>query len=164
MSCGPSACRQSYEFVEDLQKGIINSEGESNKNSNKIPKSPHILCNIKGFEVWSLVDTGSQISAISEEFYNELNKDKNFSDLPVSNIMVSTAIGKKSTSVKKQIYVEIDIDGQITPYVFLVIPCLSDKIILGNDFHLKCGIIINYWIREISLKNRKISDSQVLFE
>ena len=43
-------------------------------------------------------------------------------------------------------------------------PFLANKMILGNDFHFKIELIINYWRRNISVKNRMVSPSSVLFE
>ena len=84
--------------------------------------------------------------------------------MPVNNITVSTAIEKKSTNVRKQTYINVEIDGHKINHIFLIVPFLSNKIILGNDFHLNNGLIIDYWQREIRIKDNKIPKSLVLFE
>ena len=85
-------------------------------------------------------------------------------ELPVSNVTVSTAIGKKLTSVKKQILIQFEIGDCIVSSIFLVIPFLSSDIILGNNFLLKNGIVIDYWYRRIGIKDKIVSPSVVLFE
>lgn len=52
-------------------------------------------------------------------------------------MVVSVAIGKKQTSIKKQTFLKIDIDGEIFEFVFLIVPFLASKLIFGNDFSSK---------------------------
>ena len=115
-------------------------------------------------KVWSLIDSGSQITAISEKFYNELTKGSKLLELPVANVVVSVAIGRKTTSVKKQVQIEFVIDKMDITQIFLVVPFLTSQIILGNDFLFKNGIIIDYWNNQIKIKNVIVSDDLVLFD
>lgn len=77
---------------------------------------------------------------------------------------VSVAIGKKATTIKKQTLLQIKIDGETFEFIFLIIPYLASKLILGNDFNLSIGLIINYWHRSIQIKNKIINSSVTLFE
>ena len=164
-SGGPSACRQLYDFVSDLENGIVRNEGRQYSNKiNKIPLSPQLLIKFNEIEAWSLLDTGSQVTAMSEKFYEKLKSKRKLLEMPVSNILVSTAIGKKSTSVKKQILVEFEIDGFKGSQVCIIIPYLSSEVILGNDWNLKNGIIINYNSQSIQIRDKQIASSAVLFE
>ena len=157
LSYGPIA-RQFNDFTEKLANGVLNDKDLEHfeNNFNKIAASPHLLCVIKGLKIWSLIDSGSQVSAMSDELYNELNKNHKITELPVSNTVVLTAIGRKATSVRKQVYIEVEIDGKNIEFVFLLIPGLSSKLILGNNFNLCTGLIVNYWTREIFFKDKKI--------
>ena len=75
LQCDLSVCRESSNIIDELDKGIIVDNPDLQQhNFNKIPASPHILCNINNIKIWSLVDSGSQITAVSESFYNELKK------------------------------------------------------------------------------------------
>ena len=104
--------------------------GLTNSNINKIPISPHLCIIINNISCWSLLDSGSQVTAISEEFYNKLKSQNNkMLEMPVSNVLVSTAIGKNNYK---------------SAHVFLVVPYLSCDVILGNDWNLENGLIINY--------------------
>ena len=133
---------------------------------NEIALSPHIIITFFNLiNSWSLIDSGSQITAVSENFYHKLKRmNINVLELPVSNIVVSTAIGKKNTAVKKQILLDFQVDNYINYHNFLVIPYLSTDVILGNDWNLKNGIIIDYNSRSISIRNRTLSQNLVLFE
>ena len=165
MSCGPSARQYHSDIVNELSREIDDKDQHDKKNLvKKVPPSPHLLCTIYNKKNWALIDTGSQVSAISEEFYNEIKKSKKLLELPVANMVVSVAIGKKSTTIKKQTLLQILMDNGTFEFIFLVVPFLTNKMILGNDFHLKIGLIINYWRRNIQVKNRIVSPSSVLFE
>ena len=165
MSYGPSARQYHSDIVNELSKEIDDKNQHDKQNLvKKVPPSPHLLCIAYNKKIWALIDTGSQVSAISEEFYNEIKKSEKLLELPVANMVVSVAIGKKSTTIKKQTLLQIIIDNVTFEFIFLVVPFLANKMILGNDFHLKIGLIINYWCRNIQIKNRIVSPSSVLFE
>ena len=163
---GPSACRKSYNFVHDLEQGIINNNKDRQQINkiNKIPQSPQIKIKIYDVNTWALLDTGSQITAISEKFYERLKCKKIIQEMPVSNVIVSTAIGNKNTTVKKQVLFDFECDSYTNNHVCLVIPYLSSNIILGNDWNLRNGIVINYNNQSIHIKEKVISSKSVLFE
>ena len=56
------------------------------------------------------------------------------------------------------------IDDCKLSFICLVIPFLSNDLILGNDFLLKNGVILDYCNINIKLKNRIIPKNLVLFE
>ena len=84
-------------------------------------------------KVWALVDSGSYITCISEDFYKELVTQNRFKELPVTNTVVSVAIGKKAVVIKRQIWIEFQIEGYAGAHSFLVIPHLISQMILGDD-------------------------------
>ena len=79
-----------------------------------------------------MLDTGSQVTAV---FYYKIKQSINgqILEMPVSNMIVSTAIGKKSTSVKRQVLISVECDIYKNHFVSLVIPFLTNDLILGND-------------------------------
>lgn len=76
MSCGPSARHYHNDIVEELSKDLNNKDQNTESIFKKVPPSPHILCTVNNKNIWSLIDSGSQISAISEEFYKEISQTK----------------------------------------------------------------------------------------
>ena len=150
------------DFIDNLANDVILEVDPQNKKCRKILPSPQISGNIKNMTVYCLLDTGSQITAISESFFNNLNKSNDLLALPVSNIIVSTAIGKKTTHVKSQVYLELEIEGIKIMHIFLIIPFLSSDVILGNDFNVINGIIIDYWRGEVRIRDKILQ--RVLFE
>lgn len=85
-------------------------------------------------------------------------------ELPVSNVLVSTAIKKKKTAVRRQIYLQIEIDEMIIKCTLLVIPFLASDIILGNDWMSKNRTIINFDKGTVEIRERWISSSTMVFE
>ena len=166
MNGGPPTRRQDFDFIEDLAAGIEGtSDHENNKNHTfqSLAKCPHLKVNIMRKETIVLLDSGSQITAISEDFYKELSTQERLSSLPVSNLYVTTAIGKKSTTIKKQIWLEIELGGRILSCPFLVIPFLTSTVILGNDWMLRHEVILNYKSQTIEVAGTLLSDSTVVF-
>lgn len=112
----------------------------------------------------ALIDTGSQITAISEKKYKQIIAHTRVDILPVSNLSVTTAIEKKSTAVKHQIRLIIELDGRIIDSVFYVIPYLTSEIILGHDWMVKNNVIIDYSRIKIIVEGVALSPSNMVFE
>lgn len=135
MKRGPPPCHNFLDFVEDLTldvEGKMKCSKRGNGTS-LIKPSPHVKLTMGDNIVKVLVDTGSQITCISEEFYLKLKRLYNLNELLVSNIYVSSAIGKKTTTVKRQILFDAFIGNIRCRNVFLVVPYLTSDGILGND-------------------------------
>lgn len=164
MTSGPTTCRQLHDFTSDLEYGIQAEKDQAHSTLNKILKSPHLLVTIGDINTWSLIDTGSQISVISLEFYNTLKNKMNLLELPVSNMTVSTAIGKKSTTIKKQVSLSFEIGSRKFAFIFVVVPFLTSQIILGNDLHLRYGTIINYQNQTVCIGGNIIPNAFTWFE
>ena len=149
-------------MVNDLKENVIANEDHDhvNTNRNRISKSPYVLCQFNDLKIWSLIDSGSQVTAISENCYNELSQKTQLLELLVTNIVLSLAIGKRTTSIKKQIQFEIEIDGMVITQIFLIVP--TNK--RGNDFLFKNSIIIHYWNTQIKIKNKIVHEHLVLFD
>ena len=70
---GPSTCHNKYDFIEYFKQGIIrNEDHDINQKINKIPKSPHIMCTLNNNKIQCLIDSGSQVTAISEKVYENI--------------------------------------------------------------------------------------------
>ena len=90
------------------------------------------------------MDTGSQITAMSQTLFDYLDKYYKVHTLPVSNLVIVTAVGKKATTVKKQVLLDIQLGSLVIQTRFVIIPYLTSQIIIGNDWMLNNGVIIDY--------------------
>lgn len=50
-------------------------------------------------------------------------------ELPVSNVLVMSAVGRKTTTVKKQVFLCMEIGEIVVEHVFLIIPNLTTDMI-----------------------------------
>ena len=113
MRLGPSSRREPYDFTEDLVQDInVEYTGEKEDNSADSKNiCPHVLVSFFNCSYWALVDSGSQVTCISERVYQDLLSSGPIYELPVSNVQVLTAVGKKVTSVRKQVMLSMTIDS-----------------------------------------------------
>lgn len=106
--------------------------------------SPKIKVNLNGIDVEALVDTGSEINGVAEEWFDH-NKNKlgKFELLPVSNTSIKGATGAKSKRIRKQIFLDLSLCDLQINVIFLVIPGLIKDCILGISTLREYGCIIN---------------------
>lgn len=166
MQSGPTTCRQDFDFVDDLSAGIEGkTDREDDQNaSQSLANCPHLRVNIFGKERIILLDSGSQITTISDDFYKELSRKQSLKTLPVANLYVTTAIGKKSTTIKQQVRIDVEIVGIKIGFPFLIIPYLTSTIILGNNWMLRNKVILNYKNNTVEVAGKLLSESTVMFE
>lgn len=117
---------------------------EGNLCKNSLIKSPEIEIKINNVIVHALLDTGSSVNGVSEEWLNSQKTNLGYYEcLPVNNTNIISAIGKKSKNIKRQILCEVDVKGNKYNVVFLVIPGLIRDCILGMGFLKQAKGVIN---------------------
>lgn len=102
-------------------------------------KPPFVVCKIAGHEFEIMVDTGSDPTVISLEFYEHLKAvtKVEFPTLPTPNLFIKGATGVKSKHVHSQVFIDFEFSGIEFPQVVLVVPNLNAPFILGFDFMTK---------------------------
>ena len=129
----PTACRAIYDFANYLPGNIDDNSDSNQLNLKKsMARCVHLRVEIAGIISWALLDTGSQITCISEDYYKKLLANIRLTELPASNIHVATAIGKKATTIRKQVFLDFNMNGDKFTYSFLVVPYLSTEITLDT--------------------------------
>nr|CAI5825489.1 unnamed protein product [Callosobruchus analis] len=99
-------------------------------------ETPAILLEVGGEPLPALLDSGSEVTAISEKLYNKLVDTLKFPVLPVTKVSISVATGNIKQRIKKQVLLPIwlsDIGKQIDIRC-LVVPGLNCDVLLGCDF------------------------------
>ena len=113
---------------------------------------PEIAITLENTRVDALIDTGSEITCISEEFYYAHQKDfLTCPTLPISGRLIKGATGAKSTRLKFQILLSTEIKGLKTNLIFIVVPKLVKHCILGYDTHKALSMLIDTRNEEILL-------------
>lgn len=98
----------------------------------RIPEINVSVCNNK---IKALIDTGSEITCLSEELWFTLSKENpNLPLLPARSTLVSGAFNDKPHSVTKQTYLPVIIDDILHEIPMLIVPQLHRKLIIGSDW------------------------------
>ena len=96
----------------DVRKDFLESEHTAIVNN--VDKFPNIHVKIQGVKTKALIDTGSEITFISENFFeNNKNKFKNCKILPISGTCVVSTMGVKPVKLKHQLSVDLKINEEI---------------------------------------------------
>ena len=104
---------------------------------------------LKGKSATALIDTGTEVTAISEKFYNE-----NFTrcpTLPLCGKFIKAAIGSKSIRLKLQVMIPIKINNLTLDLIYIVVPKLIKDCIIGIDSQEKLKMVINTEAKNIKI-------------
>lgn len=128
----------------ELRQELIDTDDDNTvKNKREYVKCPELNIKLNNICINALLDTGSSINVISEAWYLG-NKERlgKINILPLNNTTVRGAVGAKSTSIKKQILLNVTINNFTDDVVFLIIPGLNHNCIIGMELlkSLKCII------------------------
>ncbi|KAJ2937346.1 hypothetical protein O0L34_g19229 [Tuta absoluta] len=99
---------------------------------------PDIMVNCEGLEVRAMVDSGSDVTCINEDFFKEfMSKNDKLPMIPVKGFQVRGAVGQRSSKVNRQINLNVRLTKELAfDAPFLIIPGLVRPMILGYDFML----------------------------
>ena len=110
-----------------------------------------------------LIDTGSNATCISETAYLLIKEKVNAHVLPVTNLFISGAFGRKSCRIKNQVFLNLKIGKLVVQSIFLIVPQLGYDVILGSDWLLKNKVIVDYEKSKLYVNKEMISESLVSF-
>lgn len=109
-------------------------EESTNKTDTQVFKS-ELLVQIFDENIVALLDTGSDITCISEEFWNSLvERRPSIPVMPIKSFLIKTAVGQKSVEIKKIALVTLGIGPFERDITVLIVPGLSANLILGFDW------------------------------
>lgn len=125
---------------------------ENNEPFPKIHHCPEIIIDLFEQKYIVLLDSGASVSAISETVYKHLKNDPlkfEIPTLPLTGILLSTALKSKTIKISTQIYLKFHIQNYETTNIFLVVPNLATPFILGTDWLTENKVNLNYDTKEI---------------
>nr|CAH7765636.1 unnamed protein product [Callosobruchus chinensis] len=137
--------RNITKFNEDNDLMSESSDIEEGQECEKF-ETPAILLEVGGEPLPALLDSGSEVTAISEKLYNKLVGTLKFPVLPVTKVSISVATGNVKQRIKKQVLLPIvlsDIGKQIDIRC-LVVSGLNCDILLGCDFLQKHNVVVDF--------------------
>ena len=110
------------------------------------------------------VDTGSEVSIISEHILDELRENnKNIPSLSVAGVSIVGITGVRSKRVTKQEQLNMMINGGTYENSFLVVCGLNLEVILGNDFLIRHSVVVDFKKQVLELSH-EIKPIRVSFE
>lgn len=123
-------------------------------------KCPTIDITLNGIKVNALIDSGSEVTAISEKFYNEnLDAFKSCATLPLCGKFIKTATGNKSTRLKLQVMISTKLKNFSLYLIYIVVPNLIKDCVIGYDSQKKLKMLFDAGLKEITFTVDDFVDS-----
>ena len=117
---------------------------------------PEIVVSCRDIRIPALIDTGSEISAIDEEFFERLlAENPRLPVFPMKKCYIVGATKGKSRPITKQAMVDITIGTREVEVVCLVVKNLIREVILGADWLTEVGAVIDFDSMKVRLFARK---------
>jgi hypothetical protein len=116
-------------------------------NENRLTKCPEIDIKFNdGFSLRAIIDSGSEVNIISERAFEEMNKEnQRIPALPVENVVLVTAFGRRSTKIRKQVLLEFKIEDEFEG-VFMISSQLNNDVIIGcrllKDYDINLHLLL----------------------
>lgn len=145
----------------DLRETLFENDTDNNiYEDRRISKCPEINIKLNNIEVTALLDSGSQVDAVSEEWF-KINKHHlgKIDILPMSNTVIKGAIGKVSKPVRIQLLLRTEIHNYTDDAVFLVIPGLNKHCILGIKILRLFKCVLDFRDNKLLIENNSYSES-----
>jgi predicted aspartyl protease len=104
-----------------------------------------LKCTIENETVYALVDTGATISVINKELADQLLKsNQEIPVLPINNVQISNAVGKKICKVSKQLFCQCQIRDKQVFINFVQVENLNERAIIGAEVLNQYNTHINF--------------------
>lgn len=118
---------------------------ESEVKIEKILSSPIIHVTVETISTKALIDSGSQITCISQEFLMVvLNKNSKLPVLNTNCITVTGALRNKSSKVRQQVYLNVKFAHTEWDVAAVVVPGLVRDLILGADWLTQFEVVLDF--------------------
>ena len=89
-----------------------------------------------------MLDNGSEVTCISQEFYKR-NQETKKPILPINEKVINGAIGQKSTKLKLKLLLDVEISRIIIKVSFIVMLKLIKEFIFGYDSLTSIGMLLD---------------------
>lgn len=116
---------------------------------------PEIIINFEGNPITTLLDTGSELTCLSEEVYNSKIKELDPPTLPLKALIIQGAFGTRSKRITRQILLNIEVGGKLFETCFLIVAGLIRPCILGADWLQNHNCILNFTGKHLEIHVNK---------
>lgn len=105
---------------------------------------PEIQVTYNGFKIKVLLDTGSDITCISEELFTDIIKPSEPPMLPLRAVIIQGAFGPKTKKITKQVLLNITLANNTIEISCLIVPALVRPFIIGSDWLQSNGCTLDF--------------------
>lgn len=109
-----------------------NTEIETSEKQYRVSE---VSCSINGITTKMLIDTGSEVTIISENLLEKIRKKtkKDTHQLPVQGMEIMGATGVQSKRITKQVWLNVQLEDREMQLPFLVAKGFNVDLVLGTD-------------------------------
>jgi hypothetical protein len=136
------------EMLQVAEKNLLDNKAEVTTyfiNDENMKNYPHIDIKIGNGNVEGVIDTGSEISLITEDLCAQLlSQGIEMLKLKLQSTVLVTAFGSRSRRIKKQVYIPFFIGDDCFEHVFLVSGQLIESLLIGADLLQEYGVVVNF--------------------
>jgi hypothetical protein len=123
-------------------------------NQQNVERCPQIKFLIGNHPCSAVIDTGCEASLISEQLYEDLkSRGVESLELPTQNLVLVGAFSRKEQRVKKQAYLTLNFGSVSVDQIFLVSGQLLTPMLIGCDFCIANGVILDFQKGNLLLQN-----------
>jgi hypothetical protein len=123
-------------------------------NEQNLGSCPQVKFLIGSHRFSAILDTGCKASILSEHLYNELKLNGVESlELPTKNAVLVEAFSRKAHRVRKQVLLTLKFGDIHIDQIFLVSEQLLTPMLIGYDFYITNGIILDFQRGKLILQN-----------
>lgn len=109
-----------------------------------VKRCPVIHVRWNPIEITALIDTGAEVSVISQDLFERLKERAEVPTLPMNRTYVVGPNRKRSAPITKQVMLDVWIGEHCYEVIFLVVQKLMHEMILGFDFLAEQRGMINF--------------------
>lgn len=92
----------------------------------------------------ALIDSGSEVSIISQEMFEKLNVIHKTPTLPVSGVNIIGITGVRTQPIRTETQLPLQFGNTTVTTVFLVVPKVHVNVLLGIDWLYKCAASLDF--------------------
>ncbi|KAF2889992.1 hypothetical protein ILUMI_16181, partial [Ignelater luminosus] len=147
----------------DPEELLSDTESGNNERENRVLPVINIIIGCR-HSTPALVDSGGQLSCISEDFLEIAAEDTEIVVLPVVGVTLNGAFTKKSIKITKQVLLSTKIGDMVYDLVYVVVPGLNRPVILGFDWLVEVGASIECKNEILKIPNNQKGVQSVKFK
>lgn len=115
-------------------------------------RCPEIMVEIYGAAICALVDSGAEVTCMSDELWVTLMEHtEEIPTFPVTGMRVSGAMGARSKGVRHQVLLATQMGPFNEELVAFIVPELKRRLIIGADFLDRVGAVLDFGTRRLHL-------------